>query len=105
MIRKVKLSDANEICRIYNFYINETFISFEEKEVSNKEMENRIRKVLENHKWIIFEKENKILGYAYSSKWKERDAYRFTAEITVYVDKNFTGKRIGKKLMKEIIRL
>ncbi|MBN2677201.1 MAG: N-acetyltransferase, partial [Anaerolineaceae bacterium] len=42
-------------------------------------------------------------GYAYGNKWKDRSAYRFTAEVTVYVDKDNHGKGIGNKLLQALI--
>ncbi|MBZ4684250.1 MAG: phosphinothricin acetyltransferase [Fusobacteriales bacterium] len=105
MIRKVKLSDAKQIADIYNYYIEKTIITFEEEKVSEKEIEKRIEKILKDYFWIVYEENNKILGYAYVGKWRERSAYRFTVESSVYLDKNHTGKGIGEKLYRELIKI
>ena len=95
MIRRAVVSD--------NHYIVNTAISFEESEISLDEMKSRIKNINENCEWIVFEFEKKIIGYAYSSQWKERLAYRYTLEVTVYIDKDHLGKDTGSKLMEKII--
>ncbi|TDT67017.1 phosphinothricin acetyltransferase [Hypnocyclicus thermotrophus] len=104
MIRKVKLSDAKQIVDIYNYYIKDTIITFEKDLIDKKEMEKRIKKILEDYFWIVYEENNKILGYAYVGKWRERTAYKFTVESSIYLDKNYTGKGIGEKLYRELIK-
>lgn len=104
MIRKVKQSDSSEIARIYNHYIKNTIITFEEQEVSQDDISNRIENVLsEPLPWIVAESENNIAGYAYATKWKARSAYRFSVESTVYIDQNSVGKGIGSLLYKELL--
>ncbi|MDQ3020410.1 MAG: N-acetyltransferase family protein [Bacteroidota bacterium] len=103
MIRKVRNSDINRICEIYNYYINNTTITFEESEVEKNEMEKRISEAAKNFSWIIFEEKGETVGYAYAAKWKDRNAYRHCAESSVYLDKGFLGKGIGKKLLSRLI--
>lgn len=98
MIRNVKLSDAEAICNIYNYYIEKTIISFEEITVSVIDIHERIKKVTKKYPWIVYEIDNKIVGYAYANEWKARSAYRFSVELTVYVDIKHKGKGIGTKL-------
>ncbi len=105
MIRDVKIDDAEQICKIYNHYVKNTTITFEENSVSILEMENRIKKIMETHPWIVYEKEGKALAYAYGSPWKVRSAYRFSAELTVYTDSDYTGKGIGSKIYNELIEI
>jgi len=102
-IRNVKKKDIVSICEIYNYYVENTNISFEEQSVLEKEMEQRIRKVVRIYPWIVYELDKKVLGYAYISRWKERSAYRFTAEDTVYVKNEALGRDIGKALLGRLI--
>ena len=75
-------SDSFEIARIYNHYIKNTIITFEEQEVSQNDISNRIENVhSESLPWIVAEVENNIVGYAYATKWKARSAYRFSVEL------------------------
>ena len=102
MIRKIQLEDAAAICDIYNFYIKNTIITFEEELVSEKVMKERITS--SSLPWLVFEENNKILGYVFASEWKSRCAYKFTVEISIYLDTNFKGKGIGRKLYNELLQ-
>ena len=103
MIRKVKPTDAQEICEIYNYYILNSVITFEESEVDPEEMRKRITEVTKKYPWIVNEEEGKINGYAYAGRWKERSAYRYSVENTVYVHKDHSGKGIGRELLLRLI--
>ena len=103
MIRQVVSADAAAISGIYNYYINNTVISFEERPVSINEMEKRIRDVTVEYPWLAAEEAGEILGYAYASKFKDRSAYRYTAEITVYLKNGKEGKGLGTQLISRLI--
>ncbi len=103
MIRDVDLNDAQSICAIYNYYVLNTSISFEELPVTEDEMKKRIADISSELIWCIYEIDQKIVGYAYASKWKTRTAYRYTAELSVYVDTKHQGKGIGTELYKHVI--
>lgn len=101
--RNVKEQDAADICRIYNSYIADTIITFDEEYVSVPEMEDKIRNWDSKFPWLVYEEEGKVLGYAYANTWKQKSAYRTTVETTIYLDKESTGKRIGSKLYTSLI--
>jgi len=103
MIRAVGEEDGKRICEIYNHYVQNTCISFEEVPVSVEEIEKRIAASTPAYPFLVYETNGDLLGYACASKWKERSAYRFTAEVTVYTDKDHLGKGIGSKLLKALL--
>jgi L-amino acid N-acyltransferase YncA len=103
-IRPVLIEDSQRICEIYNHYVLNTSISFEEEPVSRDEMAKRISTITGSYPFLVYELDGVLLGYAYANRWKERAAYRFTAEVTVYIDKNHLGKGIGIKLLEELLR-
>lgn len=103
MIRPVKISDAEDICAIYNEYIENTRITFEEEILTVEEMASRIKSVTQNHPWIVYEKKNTILGYTYASQWKKRSAYRHSIETGIYLHSKHLGKGIGTKLQKALL--
>ncbi len=103
MIRKVKLEDAQKIAEIYNYYILNSCVTFEEYPVSAEEMCGRIEAVYLKFPWLVFEKNNEILGYAYASVWKPRSAYKYTAESTVYLKNEAIKSGIGSLLYKELL--
>lgn len=98
MIRDAVQSDSKRIAEIYNYYIANTVVTFEEESVSAEEMWTRVQVIQETHRWLVFELENEVVGYAYSGGWNSRCAYRQSVETTIYLDSRFGGQGIGKKL-------
>ncbi|MBI9103672.1 MAG: N-acetyltransferase [Spirochaetales bacterium] len=103
MIRDVEEKDAIGIASIYNYYVDKTWITFEQEAVSSFVMAERIRSTTENYPWMVFEEDGKILGYIYADRWKSRAAYRYTVESTIYLDKDAGRKGIGRKLYTELL--
>ena len=97
-IRNCQLQDAQQICDIYNFYVENTTITFEEVPVSVEEMARRIDAYTKLCAWFVCEVDGVLVGYAYATKWKERSAYKLTVETTVYIRNNLSGKGYGKAL-------
>lgn len=106
MIRKVKASDANEITNIYNYFIRETVITFEEEEITSDEMLVRIDKIAnDGFPWFVaLDENNKLIGYAYATKWRERFAYRFSVEVAVYLDPVAQGKGVGSEIFGVLLK-
>lgn len=103
MIRHVKLSDADDICNIYNNYVANSKVTFEEEVLSVDKIISRIKDITRNYPWLVYAKDDKVLGYTYAVKWKERSAYRHTVETGIYIDSNYLGKGIGTKLKGELL--
>ncbi|MTI31481.1 arsinothricin resistance N-acetyltransferase ArsN1 family B [Xanthovirga aplysinae] len=103
MIRSVRIEDATEICEIYNHYVLQSIITFEEDPVSKDKMSIRISSTLNDLPWIVYTENKKILGFAYASKWKSRCAYKNSVESTVYVKNDYHGKKIGSQLYQELM--
>lgn len=98
-IRAAELSDAAEVADIYNHYVGQSIVTFEDEPVSDAEMARRIEEVLsESLPWLVAEEAGRIVGYASSRKWKSRSGYRFSAETTVYVEPGYARRGIGSKL-------
>ena len=98
MIRPVTQSDAQAICGIYNYYVLNTIVTFEEEEIPAEEMRSRIATVAEKYPWFVYEERGDIKGYTYASPWKARNSYRHSVETTVYLQHGENGKGIGSKL-------
>jgi phosphinothricin acetyltransferase len=103
MIRPVRLSDAEAICGIYNYYIEHTVITFEEIPLSIGEMEERIRKISSKYPYLVWEENEKVTGYSYINTWKERAAYRYAAELSIYLENGKQGKGVGRTLLTRIL--
>ena len=104
MLRDAQPSDADAICSIYNEYILNTTITFEETPLNAEEMASRIRLVTQSYPWLVYEEDSRIVGYAYAGKWKERSAYRYSVETAIYMDSRHVGKGIGTQLMNELLK-
>jgi L-amino acid N-acyltransferase YncA len=97
-IRLAAESDAGSIARIYEPIVRETAISFELTPPSEQEMRQRIRNALSSHVWLVCQDGESVAGYAYASKFRPREAYQWTAEVTVYVDPSRQRRGIGRAL-------
>ena len=103
MIRTATLDDASAICDIYNHYIKNTIVTFEEEPLTSEAMQGRIEEITATLPWLVFENESNIVGFAYASRWNGRCAYRYAVESTLYLTPNAIGRGIGKQLYRELI--
>jgi L-amino acid N-acyltransferase YncA len=103
MLRNVCIDDASAICDIYNHYVQRSPVTFEEIPVTAAEMQSRILKVTETLPWIVSEEDGKLIGYCYASKWRERSAYRYSVESTVYLQPGSVGKGKGSELLAALL--
>lgn len=103
MIRQAHPSDASDICTIYNKYVEDARITFEEKIVTEDDMHARIINITRHYPWLVYEDDGKVIGYTYANKWKERSAYRYAVETGIYLAPIHTGKGIGTKLKGTLI--
>lgn len=103
-IRPATPADAERICVIYNHYIATTTISFEEEPVAPADMAQRIVDVLAaNLPWLVMCEGDKLIGYAYATKWRVRAAYRYAVESSVYLDAACAGKGAGTMLYEALL--
>ncbi len=103
MIRSATGKDASAIAAIYNHYIKNTVVSFEEQPISSEEMAGRIESVVPDFPWLILEEAGEVLGYAYASRWNGRCAYRYSAESSVYLDPGAVGRGAGTSLYERLL--
>lgn len=103
MTRACEAADAPRICEIYNHYVLETVVSFEEIPVTETDMAGRIERVTAHHPWLVWEEDGQIVGYAYAGPWNARAAYLHTAESTIYLAPDFTGRGIGSELYAALV--
>jgi L-amino acid N-acyltransferase YncA len=97
-IRLCEPRDVEKICEIYNYYITNTLITFEEEPLSISEMSQRIDAYTKLYPWLVCEVEGELVGYAYATKWRERSAYKHSVEVTLYIKHGLSRKGYGKAL-------
>jgi phosphinothricin acetyltransferase len=102
-IRRATPDDAAAIARIYNWYVENTVVTFEIDPVPAEEMARRIAATLEKHEWLVSERRGEVLGYAYAGRFRERAAYRFITESTIYLRNGLQGQGLGKPLYRAAI--
>jgi len=97
-IRPCTPADAPALCDIYNHYVCETTVTFEEQPVSREEMAARVAGVVAQWPWLVWADGGTVTGYAYATGWKTRSAYRFSVESTVYLAPGAGGRGVGTRL-------
>lgn len=103
-IRSASSGDAAAIAAIYNHYISESVATFEEEPVEPADMTARIDAVQRaSLPWLVCEDAGAVVGYAFATPWKARSAYRYSAEISVYLDPSHTARGIGSRLYSELL--
>ena len=101
-IRSVTLDDAEQISKIYSYYVNNTAISFEYVPPSAEEIRSRIVKTVEKYPYVVATQDNAVIGYAYAGPFVGRAAYDRSAALSMYLSQEAKGKGIGRKLYEEL---
>lgn len=104
LIRLATIKDTLSILSIYSQYID-TPITFEYNIPTEKEFKERIESIIQTYPYLVCEDNNKIIGYCYAHKFMEREAYKWNAELSIYLDKENTSKGIGKRLYSALINI
>lgn len=107
-IRIARLTDAPQLVAIYAPYVQKTVITFEYNVPSVQEFRERMAKTLTKYPYLVAEKAGTIVGYAYVGPFKERSAYDWAVETSIYVDTNARHEGIGGQLyhaLEEICQL
>jgi phosphinothricin acetyltransferase len=104
VIRSASVDDAEAVSGIYNYYVLNTIVTFEEQPVTVGEMRQRIADVTARFPWLIALDQGRAVGYGYASLWKSRSAYRRSLESTIYLDPNLVGRGIGTHLYGALLR-
>ena len=103
-IRDLAPDDLDVVAQIYAHHVLHGTASFEEIPPSLDEMTRRYQKVrTQGLPWLAADAEGAIAGYAYADRFRERSAYRFTLENSVYVHPAHHRKGVGRELLAELI--
>ena len=104
MIRMAQGSDADAIAQIYAYHVLNGTASFDIVPRSSAETEQKIGDILsKGWPFLVAERDNRILGYAYATAFRDRPAYGFTCEDSIYVDTDFMGQGVGVKLLRALM--
>lgn len=102
-IRNAKPADADAIAAIYAHHVRHGTASFDQDPPSPDFWRDRIATVLARGWPFLVADEGTLLGYAYATQFRDRPAYEFTCENSIYVHPDHVGKGIGRRLLEELI--
>jgi phosphinothricin acetyltransferase len=97
--------DAAACAAIYAPYVRDTVISLEEVVPDEHEFTRRIERTSATHPWLIAEVDGRGVGFAYGTAHRERAAYRWAADTTVYLDGDHHRRGIGRALYARLFEL
>jgi L-amino acid N-acyltransferase YncA len=103
ILRTAEARDAVEIAEIYRPIVEGTAISFEEQAPTAADMTQRIATTLRTHPWLVCADGGAILGYAYAGEHRTRPAYRWSADVTVYVSPQARRRGVGRVLYQGLL--
>lgn len=90
--------DAAACAAIYAPHVESGIVSFEEQAPGAAELAARIERVSATHPWLVAERGGAVVGYAYGCPFQQRPAYRWAADVSVYVAATHLGQGIGQSL-------
>lgn len=97
IIRDASAADASGCAAIYAPYVRDTAISFETEPPTTEQMAERIALAKRTHAWLVLDDDG-VRGYAYGSLFKARAAYRFSCEVSVYLELGRRRSGAGRAL-------
>lgn len=105
LIRHAEARDAAGCLTLYAPFADGTAVSFEDPAPSLSEFEHRIERVGRTHAFLVAEDGEQIAGFAYAGVHRERPAYRWSAEVSVYLGEHHRGQGLGRALYEPLFGL
>jgi phosphinothricin acetyltransferase len=103
-VRSARADDAEAVARIYAHHVQHGTASFDAVARTPVQTEEKIRDILsKGWPFIVAERAEMILGYAYVTGFRDRPAYGYTCEDSIYVDSAFVGQGVGVQLMRALM--
>jgi L-amino acid N-acyltransferase YncA len=103
-VRDASEDDAPACAAIYAPYVRETAVSFEGEPPTPAQMAERIAVATRTHAWIVYEDDYRVVGYAYGGPHQKRAAYRFSCEVSVYVEQGRRRTGSGRVLYEALFK-
>ncbi|MGL6228450.1 MAG: GNAT family N-acetyltransferase [Culicoidibacterales bacterium] len=104
-IRFVEMQDIPTLLEIYAPYVSETAITFEYHVPTVAEFSERVQRIAQVYPYLVYEVDGEVIGYAYASQQRERAAYQWNVELSVYIKQTKTGRGYGRMLTQAILEL
>jgi phosphinothricin acetyltransferase len=97
--------DAAACAAVYAPFVSGSAASFEDRSPSAEEIAGRIRHYSATHGWLVAERDGAVVGFAYGCPHRERAAYRWAADVSVYISADHHGGGIGRTLYGALLAL
>ena len=97
-IRDVRPEDASRLLEIYDYYVRNTAITFEYDTPSLAEFLSRMERTVKRYPYLVIEGDGRVEGYAYAGVFKDRAAYDWSCEMTIYLAPEAEKQGLGRKL-------
>lgn len=102
-LREANQNDIPQMLSIYSPFVEHTPVSLELETPTVEEFRDRLHKYQSKWAWIVAEKDGEVLGYAYASPHRERLAYKWSVETSVYVHEKGRGQGLGTLLYQSLL--
>lgn len=97
--------DAEAVSAIYRPVVEESHTSFESRAPEVSEMASRMERILRILPWLVADEEGRVVGYAYAAPHRERAAYRWSVDVSVYLHENARGRGVGRRLYDRLLEI
>lgn len=105
IIRQATVNDSNDILDIYSYYIENTSVSFETETPTVIDFSSRIYLIINTYPYLVYLRNDKIVGYAYASRHRERAAYQYDVDVSVYIKNSLHSQGIGTALYNNLFEI
>jgi phosphinothricin acetyltransferase len=97
--KPIEKIDLSAVTAIYNYYVENSTATFHLASISENEMEATLLLGHPLYKSFVVLNDNEIVGFCYLGQFRKKEAYDISAEVTLYIKHNFTGKQIGGEIL------
>lgn len=97
--RPIEKNDLRDVTSIYNYYVENSTATFHLESITEKEMEDTLRLGHSLYQSFVVLNNNEICGFCYLGQFRKKEAYDISAEVTLYIKPDFTGKQIGVEIL------
>jgi L-amino acid N-acyltransferase YncA len=102
-IRDATAADAAACAAIYAPYVRESTVSFELEPPTPEQMAERITTAQVRHAWLVLEEDGRVVGYAYANRFSTRPAYRWSVEVSIYLERGRQRSGGGRRLYETLL--
>lgn len=104
MIRSCEASDVSSVVEIFNHYVKHETCTFQLQTLSHQQMADKVNDVLHDYPFLVIEQDAQVVGFAYGSRWRQKQAYDRSVEVSIYIKHQLKSKGMGQLLYSALIQ-